>query len=99
MADRAVIGVADWKRTKSDLRRLAKALDAAMRRRRDRINLMQCRMGIGAIGVAFTSDRSRNPRGGGRSSDKLDKHDQEALRRTINAFFAEGVNPCRIVTR
>jgi len=26
MADRAVIGVADWKRTKSDLRRLAKAL-------------------------------------------------------------------------
>jgi len=29
--DRAVIGVADWKRTKSDLRRLAKALDAAKR--------------------------------------------------------------------
>jgi len=31
MADRAVIGVADWKRTKSDLRRLAKALDAGKR--------------------------------------------------------------------
>ena len=31
MASRAVIGVADWKRTKSDLRRLAKALDGAKR--------------------------------------------------------------------
>jgi predicted transcriptional regulator len=31
MANRAVVGVADWKRTKSDLRRLAKALDAAKR--------------------------------------------------------------------
>jgi predicted transcriptional regulator len=31
MANRAVIGVTDWKRTKSDLRRLAKALDAAKR--------------------------------------------------------------------
>lgn len=31
MANRAVIGVADWKRTKSDLRRLAKALDAEKR--------------------------------------------------------------------
>lgn len=31
MADRAVIGVADWRRTKSDLRRLAKALDGGKR--------------------------------------------------------------------
>jgi len=31
MANRAVIGVSDWKRTKSDLRRLAKVLDAAKR--------------------------------------------------------------------
>jgi predicted transcriptional regulator len=31
MANRAVIGVADWKRTKSDLRRFAKVLDAAKR--------------------------------------------------------------------
>ena len=31
MSNKAVIGVADWKRTKSDLRRLAKALDAGKR--------------------------------------------------------------------
>lgn len=31
MANRAVIGVTDWKRTKSDLRRLAKVLDAEKR--------------------------------------------------------------------
>jgi predicted transcriptional regulator len=31
MANKAVIGVADWRRTKADLRRLAKALDAAKR--------------------------------------------------------------------
>ena len=31
MGNKAVIGVADWKRTKSDLRRLAKALDAGKR--------------------------------------------------------------------
>lgn len=31
MSNRAVIGVADWKRTKADLRRLAKALDAGKR--------------------------------------------------------------------
>ena len=31
MVDKAVIGVTDWKRTKSDLRKLAKALDAGMR--------------------------------------------------------------------
>ena len=31
MANRAVIGVADWNRTKTDLRRLAKALDASKR--------------------------------------------------------------------
>jgi predicted transcriptional regulator len=31
MANKAVIGVADWKRTKSDLRRLAKTLDTAKR--------------------------------------------------------------------
>jgi predicted transcriptional regulator len=31
MANRAVVGVADWKRTKADLRRLAKALDAGKR--------------------------------------------------------------------
>ena len=28
MANKALVGVADWKRTKSELRRLAKALDA-----------------------------------------------------------------------
>jgi len=31
MANRAIIGVTDWRRTKSDLRRLAKALDAGKR--------------------------------------------------------------------
>lgn len=31
MGNKAVVGVADWKRTKSDLRRLAKALDAGKR--------------------------------------------------------------------
>ena len=31
MVDKAVIGVTDWKRTKSDLRKLAKALDAGKR--------------------------------------------------------------------
>lgn len=31
MANRAVIGVADWKRSKADLRRLAKSLDAGKR--------------------------------------------------------------------
>lgn len=31
MGNKAVIGVADWKRTQSDLRRLAKALDAGKR--------------------------------------------------------------------
>jgi predicted transcriptional regulator len=31
MANRAIIGVADWKRTKADLRRLAKTLDAEKR--------------------------------------------------------------------
>jgi predicted transcriptional regulator len=31
MTDRAVIGVSDWKRTKADLRRLARALDAGKR--------------------------------------------------------------------
>ncbi len=31
MANRAVVGVTDWKHTKSDLRRLAKALDAGRR--------------------------------------------------------------------
>ena len=31
MANKAVIGVADWKRTRLDLRRLAKALDAGKR--------------------------------------------------------------------
>jgi predicted transcriptional regulator len=31
MGSKAVIGVSDWKRTKSDLRRLAKALDARKR--------------------------------------------------------------------
>ena len=31
MANRAVVGVVDWKRTKADLRRLAKALDGGKR--------------------------------------------------------------------
>ncbi len=31
MADKAIVGVTDWKRTKSDLRRLAKTLDAGKR--------------------------------------------------------------------
>jgi len=31
MDSRAIVGVADWKRTKSDLRRLARALDAGKR--------------------------------------------------------------------
>lgn len=31
MADKAIIGVADWKRTKTELRRLARALDAGKR--------------------------------------------------------------------
>ena len=31
MANKAVVGVTDWKHTKSDLRRLAKALDAGKR--------------------------------------------------------------------
>lgn len=31
MANRAVVGVTDWKHTKSDLRRLAKALDTGKR--------------------------------------------------------------------
>jgi predicted transcriptional regulator len=31
VGDRAVVGVADWGRTKSDLRRLARALDAGRR--------------------------------------------------------------------
>ena len=31
MANRAVIGVADWKRTRADLRRLAKTLDSGRR--------------------------------------------------------------------
>lgn len=31
MANKAIIGVADWKRTKTELRRLARALDAGKR--------------------------------------------------------------------
>lgn len=31
MTDRAVVGVTDWRRTKSGLRRLARALDAGLR--------------------------------------------------------------------